>query len=536
MDEQSPEASLFSRPQPITIPKQPSANNSQVTSPTNRVGDGDRGSESDTTHSSPGQRRSTPRTVRTPKARFSNQNLLDSTQSSSGSEQHAKPSSPAHSNSNSHHIRNRAHSSSSATGTSSGQPLARNGSANSVSHETKEEADDSKHEKKTLRSMSSSLGSSFYNSRHFAKFSNYQSISHHLNWYLGLNDGVLQREYYTFNSTRKSGGFLLLLTSLTAVVLSPMQLYMFGRDIHSDDERLRPIRIFTSLVAFIAALTVAISGSLLYAKHFLGFRMRGKSMLYSFSTTLAESNYRTIDLVPYCFRLHEQPKPIEAGTDLEHAFQLSSHPSSSSAADQHNNHESTPVVPSEKGVAVEQQRRRRRVWNLVFALSAQLFFLTVFCRRVFSLNCFGNYTDTSGLLSLYANRQCYESATLPHVATTSALIMLSMPVLVLMNLPDTPIGLTWWNLGVSLALFVVAIVSIDAVVEALPVGLFWFAICVFTVVDVQTGNMLCFFANRSLSLTLRENERMAEETRVEDMRHMMANVAHDLKTVSKSVC
>lgn len=50
--------------------------------------------------------------------------------------------------------------------------------------------------------------------------------------------------------------------------------------------------------------------------------------------------------------------------------------------------------------------------------------------------------------------------------------------------------------------------------------------------DSSNQNMLSFLNNRQLKQTLVENEKMAVNARSVEMRHLIANVAHDLKTVS----
>ena len=57
----------------------------------------------------------------------------------------------------------------------------------------------------------------------------------------------------------------------------------------------------------------------------------------------------------------------------------------------------------------------------------------------------------------------------------------------------------------------------------------------FSSIDVSHQNIIMFLAHRRLCEALKANEDMAEEAYVYEMRHMIANVAHDLKTVSYSL-
>lgn len=58
---------------------------------------------------------------------------------------------------------------------------------------------------------------------------------------------------------------------------------------------------------------------------------------------------------------------------------------------------------------------------------------------------------------------------------------------------------------------------------------------IFIMFDFYWQSFIMFYMNRRLDETLKENERLAEDQKATDMRHMVANVAHDLKTVSFSL-
>jgi hypothetical protein len=50
--------------------------------------------------------------------------------------------------------------------------------------------------------------------------------------------------------------------------------------------------------------------------------------------------------------------------------------------------------------------------------------------------------------------------------------------------------------------------------------------------DSQCHDFSLFFLYEQMKQTLAENERKADEIHANEMRHMIGNVAHDLKTVS----
>lgn len=65
-----------------------------------------------------------------------------------------------------------------------------------------------------------------------------------------------------------------------------------------------------------------------------------------------------------------------------------------------------------------------------------------------------------------------------------------------------------------------------------PIILIYVLFSAFIMFDFYWQSFIMFYMNRRLDETLKENERLAEDQKATDMRHMVANVAHDLKTVS----
>jgi hypothetical protein len=51
-------------------------------------------------------------------------------------------------------------------------------------------------------------------------------------------------------------------------------------------------------------------------------------------------------------------------------------------------------------------------------------------------------------------------------------------------------------------------------------------------IEMRRQNITYFFVSQRLEVLLSENERLADESLANELRHMIGNVAHDLKTVS----
>jgi hypothetical protein len=68
--------------------------------------------------------------------------------------------------------------------------------------------------------------------------------------------------------------------------------------------------------------------------------------------------------------------------------------------------------------------------------------------------------------------------------------------------------------------------------NVLPNLIVWTAICLFSIIDTLLRNVSLFFVHMDLNEALVEMKKMEEENRTNELRSMIGNVAHDLKTVS----
>lgn len=87
--------------------------------------------------------------------------------------------------------------------------------------------------------------------------------------------------------------------------------------------------------------------------------------------------------------------------------------------------------------------------------------------------------------------------------------------------------LSWTITTISIALTMIKL-PWNAVVASLmlsTVGTF------IIFLESHRHNLAMYLLARQFEDTLLENERLAEETHAQELRHMIANVAHDLKTV-----
>lgn len=118
-------------------------------------------------------------------------------------------------------------------------------------------------------------------------------------------------------------------------------------------------------------------------------------------------------------------------------------------------------------------------------------------------------------------------------AWDSAFIMSTFPVLFLnaLRVPRMEIILTCHTTN-CIAMFVVAL---NISTRNIPVIIVIFLGGSLFLIDFLMHRVGAFFIYHKLAETLIENEKMAEQQHANEMRHMIANVAHDLKTVSPSI-
>jgi signal transduction histidine kinase len=76
------------------------------------------------------------------------------------------------------------------------------------------------------------------------------------------------------------------------------------------------------------------------------------------------------------------------------------------------------------------------------------------------------------------------------------------------------------------------VIGFSASYVVIPSGLIWIAIAYFAIRDFQLRNMIIFLSTRNVKESMVSQNKALEESHANEMRHLIANVAHDLKTVS----
>lgn len=167
--------------------------------------------------------------------------------------------------------------------------------------------------------------------------------------------------------------------------------------------------------------------------------------------------------------------------------------------------------------------------NPIFNIASQFLLTGIFIRRAFAEKC------NEGSYRFLGIFDCNESKEDPGSFLSVAIIIMFISVLNFANIPDTRIEVAWFNLFVTFSIFLVTAV-VKHVEGTLLLAIILLLSVAFTIVDIQIRNILIFLTNRKLTELLEENAKMADELHASEMRHMIGNVAHDLKTVRLNHC
>lgn len=175
------------------------------------------------------------------------------------------------------------------------------------------------------------------------------------------------------------------------------------------------------------------------------------------------------------------------------------------------------------------RRKWINIFQHVYIAVMELYMVNIFIRQ--SLIPFCKHDETGFHNAFSVNGPCGSVDVRVAALVGNGLLMLSIPLLYFFNIPETRIEFTWTSFTFCFVTFALVCAYLNSVSSILLVGV-WQCACMFAVADAQLRNVLLFVTNQELKETIVENERMADELHANELRHMIGNVAHDLKTVS----
>jgi hypothetical protein len=120
----------------------------------------------------------------------------------------------------------------------------------------------------------------------------------------------------------------------------------------------------------------------------------------------------------------------------------------------------------------------------------------------------------------------YESKTLPADLT---LLLMFAPLYcsIMFHSRFRLILIIWISVVVSLTI----VIAIGSLTSSIYIFIVYFLTSMLMLIQIRRQNLSNFYSYLQLQLVLSENERLADESLASELRHMIGNVAHDLKTV-----
>ncbi len=168
--------------------------------------------------------------------------------------------------------------------------------------------------------------------------------------------------------------------------------------------------------------------------------------------------------------------------------------------------------------------------NHVFIFMTHAFLVFLFARRSLPALCHSNSHGQQHILSQITDAfLCGDETDRSPLDAGFALMVCPLFMLTLFPCVDMYII---WLIFVASASSYALITSITGQMPPLVSLMLWYLVSFVLVADSQMKNVRSFFINRKLQDTLKENQVLADEYHANEMRFVIANVAHDLKTVS----
>lgn len=166
--------------------------------------------------------------------------------------------------------------------------------------------------------------------------------------------------------------------------------------------------------------------------------------------------------------------------------------------------------------------KRRSTIQAVYLFCLSAFESLYFIARIFEGDCGDAITNNHGFCNVYE-----QTKGVPPNSLTSLICFTFIAVSILRE-TRFPLILSIWLMAVIAYLF--SALRIDP--ANLILGcLVFIVISALIIIDIMNLNFEMFLTARKLQTALDDNESMAAADRANELRHMIANVAHDLKTV-----
>ena len=333
------------------------------------------------------------------------------------------------------------------------------------------------------------------------------------NCFYDFIDPNLRMQFYTFNTHHSTSTifFTQLSLLLFLVIICPAAVLNTLIDISVDRtvDNHFGVRLFVSFCGLLSALSCCYCAVAIYVME-KNARMESSSSCCPSIAQLAFTKKVTCN---GCYGCH----------DLAQKVDYSSLPgnSSSTSSQQY------------------RQRRIRLVMQMLFSI--QVYSIVVFIRRSFSLNCpismlASGSSVIENILRALGAGQCYSSEYQGLLLYMNSALALLYPIFFYIGFPETPIVFVWGNFTTTVLVTIIStfVILLGSKCGSYPVigMVFNFLLAFMAIREMHIRNLRAFLMNQRLVDALKETRRLNEENRQTEMKYTLANVTHDLKSVS----
>ncbi len=411
-------------------------------------------------------------------------------------------------------------------------------------------------------------------------------IRQKMNWLFELHNSTLHQEFYEFN--REQGltyffSFVVLFVLLILVPAMILNIYLVGAEDYHVSGKLTDSLIM-SIFSLVVALILAFLGSSIYIAHYfqgfpelLSFITGRLCCMFSrlfprpinsssqvphdpqnksagvtsssnpieffrslriFNRLLPASNNRVLPLKPFDLESGdpETVSPSREPSDI--SAKTSSHRLPFYMMRLLRNNFSARCLRTFTSID------KMKLYKHAFVILAQAMYFLSFIRNAILRDCHNSHEQSSEASAVDSRTFRDPNVLLPTPFSSCEYpdfyiffhgwLLLFLPFFLFISLPDISIVCVWITILASL----IVVAGIAAFMDAhrcWTILLAYLISVICLVIDTQIRKIQMFLLTKDLKETLSENERMADENHAQEMRHMIANVAHDLKTVRFSL-
>lgn len=323
-------------------------------------------------------------------------------------------------------------------------------------------------------------------------------IQHLINYLQEFRDENLREIFGEFLQQLTSTSFLVTVAVVFTFCLLPLAIYTFV-DEFPDGKNFKgrnAERNILSIISMVFCFVATISGWMIYF-HWNPLRQT----LYRYLPECAKKCFR---LPQYIHPEHDHVRP-ESTSSMFTSWKSSL----------------SMLQPTSKTITH---------WYALFLLSTEIYFISIFLRRALNLNC--DIPDSRNfILRAFGTGVCYEGSAQGQFLSFNSSLVILIPMLFFISMPEIPIRLVWLTFASGIIVCIGTAIYLGFYVS-IPIMILFVAIAVFLIKDSQLRNILIFLTQQRLKEVIIENEIISHENHENEMKHLIANVAHDLKTVS----